>query len=66
MYFQYRLGIASIKIECYPIVPDRILITLQKGWFGEEVFEFLSEQTILKEVKWNDKITSPSSQMSQI
>jgi len=42
------------------MVPDRILVTIQKGWFAKGVVDYLTQQTILAEVKWNNKIVRPS------
>ena len=49
-----------IQVTCYPMEPDSILITVQRGWDGNEVFDYLSKQNIIKELSWNDEKVNPS------
>ena len=49
-----------IQVTCYPMEPDSILITVQRGWDGNEVFDYISKQNIIKELSWNDEKVNPS------
>ena len=49
-----------ITIICYPIVPDSILVTVQRGWYGDEVFGFLSTQKeLIFELSWDERKVWP-------
>eukprot|EP00592_Proboscia_alata_P011876 CAMPEP_0194390304 /NCGR_PEP_ID=MMETSP0174-20130528/109209_1 /TAXON_ID=216777 /ORGANISM="Proboscia alata, Strain PI-D3" /LENGTH=147 /DNA_ID=CAMNT_0039183493 /DNA_START=80 /DNA_END=519 /DNA_ORIENTATION=- len=40
--WSYRLDLfTGIKINCYPIVPGDIMVAIQRGWYAEEVNNFL-------------------------
>jgi len=54
------LDLKMIVILCYPMVPDSILVTVPKGLDGGAVFQYLSMQEILSEVKWNDTLIHPN------
>ena len=40
-----------ITITCYPMEPDTVLVTVQRGWDGEDVYDYLSNQDEIKELK---------------
>ena len=39
--------------------PDTLLMTVQKGWQGNEVWNFLNDQRLIEELSWNDKKNYP-------
>ena len=47
------LKTAGIEATVYEVSPGRLLVTLQTGWRGYEVREFLLRQAVVAEVSWN-------------
>lgn len=47
-----QLDIGGIEATCYAL-DGRILATLQKGWNGFELKDFLLTRDIVVEVEWN-------------
>lgn len=48
-------------VTCYDIATNKMAVTLQKGWFGAEVKDFLLEQPEVKEVSWDTEKYRPKS-----
>lgn len=49
-----------VDISCYPMEPDTVLVTVQRGWDGDDVYDYLSKQNKIEELSWNEKKTWPS------
>ena len=47
------LSTGGVFVTGYDIATNKILLTLQRGWFGQEVKEFLLSQPEVKEVEWD-------------
>ena len=47
------LHTAGIEVTCYDVDTRRMLITLQSGWRGFDVKDFLLGQTVVDEVEWD-------------
>jgi len=55
-----RLRFGMIEITCFPQEPDSVLVTVQQGWDGQEVYDFLSKEDTIEELTWNDEKSWPS------
>lgn len=49
----------AVDVTCYDIGDNRILTTLQKGWKGFQLLQFLLKQPMVSEVEWNQHKYKP-------
>jgi len=43
----------GLKVSVYRIDPRRLLVTMQTGWYGEDVIEFLTAQPAVMKATWD-------------
>eukprot|EP00633_Aureoumbra_lagunensis_P000754 CAMPEP_0197293400 /NCGR_PEP_ID=MMETSP0890-20130614/28290_1 /TAXON_ID=44058 ORGANISM="Aureoumbra lagunensis, Strain CCMP1510" /NCGR_SAMPLE_ID=MMETSP0890 /ASSEMBLY_ACC=CAM_ASM_000533 /LENGTH=222 /DNA_ID=CAMNT_0042768095 /DNA_START=238 /DNA_END=906 /DNA_ORIENTATION=+ len=51
--FAALLQTGGLKINSYRIDPRRLLVTMQTGWYGADVKDFLLEQPTVMKITWD-------------
>lgn len=51
--FTSLLHSGGLKVSVYRIDPRRLLVTMQTGWYGEEVKDFMITQPAVMKVTWD-------------
>jgi len=53
--WQDKLFLGGVTVTCYVIEDDTILATMQHGWNGNQLKEFLLDQKHVKQVTWDSQ-----------
>ena len=53
--FWQLLFTGGVDAACYDIGDGKILVTVQHGWRGQDVKEFLLQRPEVTEIEWNQK-----------
>lgn len=49
-----QLSLGGVDVTPYAIEADQLLLTLQRGWRGDQLKDFLLDQPQVVQIRWND------------